>query len=404
MKECVCDNCNEHWFVKEGKEKNIKGCPFCLNEFYKPKEIIVCSFETAIQKVLASMTTEILKERNRFIAYLLDIGTQFRKEIHILSNACDDGSFLRLYDISKLSSREAKKEFSKFKCFLVEEEGISEIWAELICNSFYYAIYEDEQETINTDKLEVVETTKDALVDTSSINKESVSSQSVDFSSEIRCSEDKKTISLFARILKLKESGGNSYDKISSLLFEDAISKLEKYDLSIGGKIKVGNNRWKIIDIRSDGISLLCEDYFETHAFHSEYMKTTWSQCSLRKWLNNEYISKSFSLDEIKYILDTRNETQISLLDFPDVSPITIDKVFIFSADEFEKYKHLMESNYAPCMLRSPSSVNGHDFVMTYENKKTQQWGVRVDYPIRIKPVIRLDTEYFINLYEKKKS
>ncbi len=136
MNEFTCSSCGESWSVKEGKISSVKCCPFCAFEIPKSKEIIVTSFETAIQKVINDLTIEVLKNGNQFIAYLMDIGPQFQKEIHILSKICDNSIFNRLYKLFQLPAEEIGFESVKLRDFLMNEEGVSEIWAKKIIESF----------------------------------------------------------------------------------------------------------------------------------------------------------------------------------------------------------------------------------------------------------------------------
>lgn len=136
MKEFVCSSCKESWNVKDEQANKVLCCPFCAFEIPKPKEIIVTSFETAIQKVINDLTVEVLKNRNQFIAYLMDIGPQFQKEIHIFSKICDNSIFNRLYKLSQLPSDEICLESAKLKEFLINEEGVSDTWSKKIIDSF----------------------------------------------------------------------------------------------------------------------------------------------------------------------------------------------------------------------------------------------------------------------------
>lgn len=80
MKEFLCSSCRESWSVKDEQVNKVLCCPFCAFEIPKPKEIIVTSFETAIQKAINDLSVEVLKNRNQFIAYLMDIALNFKKK------------------------------------------------------------------------------------------------------------------------------------------------------------------------------------------------------------------------------------------------------------------------------------------------------------------------------------
>ncbi|MDO5563877.1 MAG: DUF6273 domain-containing protein [Eubacteriales bacterium] len=68
----------------------------------------------------------------------------------------------------------------------------------------------------------------------------------------------------------------------------------------------------------------------------------TWRNCTLRKWLNNEFYNKAFSNDEKNRIIETihKNESNRGA-----IHPDTNDKVFLLSEKEIKKYFE-NENNY----------------------------------------------------------
>ena len=73
---------------------------------------------------------------------------------------------------------------------------------------------------------------------------------------------------------------------------------------------------------------------------------TTWKECTLRKWLNDDFIDAAFSPEEQKKI----QTTYVTPGDNPDFAGIydtreeTMDKVFLLSIDEVEDYFPSSES------------------------------------------------------------
>lgn len=72
--------------------------------------------------------------------------------------------------------------------------------------------------------------------------------------------------------------------------------------------------------------------------YHSENVETTWEECDLRKWLNNDFLEVAFSDDE-------RKKIKVSNLKNDDNSEFetsggksTKDLVFCLSMTETEKY------------------------------------------------------------------
>lgn len=73
-------------------------------------------------------------------------------------------------------------------------------------------------------------------------------------------------------------------------------------------KIRFGNYKgssiiWRILKKDMDSLLLLSEYALDNKCFHDQFTKITWEHCSLRKWLNNEFITEAFSDDEKDMIL-----------------------------------------------------------------------------------------------------
>lgn len=177
-----------------------------------------------------------------------------------------------------------------------------------------------------------------------------------------------------------------------------------KPEIKIGNTIEFGYGlSWKILDESEDGILLICEEYETLKPYHIGSTYASWRDCFLRKWLNNEFLKTNFRMHERKYILDTPVSAKTDLQQAKNKWETTMDKVFIFDKKEKTKYSILLKEDNWDCLLREPSSKNGHRFVCTFKNRwSTDDWGVRIDYPSHIKPVIRLSWDYFMDARDFK--
>ena len=123
----------------------------------------------------------------------------------------------------------------------------------------------------------------------------------------------------------------------------------------VGDRVSFGNykgsNGWIVLDKQDDKLLILSENAICDKEFNEERETVTWSTCSLRTWLNTEYLKQAFSERELESIADTSVYTEPS----PGWrSPVgenayvdrlrssegenTIDKVFLLSVEEAEKY------------------------------------------------------------------
>ena len=118
----------------------------------------------------------------------------------------------------------------------------------------------------------------------------------------------------------------------------------------VGSKVLFGHyndsNGWIVLDKKDDKLLILSEEAICYKKYNEEDEAVTWSTCSLRKWLNTEYLTQAFSEGELERIADTSVYTEILPVwnyYFDGDNTIadgenTIDKVFLLSIEEAEKY------------------------------------------------------------------
>lgn len=97
---------------------------------------------------------------------------------------------------------------------------------------------------------------------------------------------------------------------------------------------------WIVLTI-SDKYALLITKYaIDTKPYHENLQNITWEGCSLRKWLNEEFVSSAFNEDEQSANGNSliKNDTQINI-DWPTSGgKDTTDKVFLLSYREARQY------------------------------------------------------------------
>ena len=95
---------------------------------------------------------------------------------------------------------------------------------------------------------------------------------------------------------------------------------------------------WLVLDVK-DGKALVISKYaLDCKQYNTSYTDITWETCTLRKWLNNDFINAAFSGDE-KAMIPT---VTVSADKNPDYSTnpgkATQDQVFLLSITEANKY------------------------------------------------------------------
>ncbi|SFA84915.1 hypothetical protein SAMN05216249_103153 [Acetitomaculum ruminis DSM 5522] len=126
------------------------------------------------------------------------------------------------------------------------------------------------------------------------------------------------------------------------------------------------SNRWLILAKESNKALILSEYVVGEREFNEKEGKTTWEECSLRKWLNKDFINDAFSEEEREIIAETSLHTGNSEEYESFGGKDTRDKVFLLSIDEVKRYleeTHNMEGKLTDgtivaWWLRSPGLTN----------------------------------------------
>ena len=95
---------------------------------------------------------------------------------------------------------------------------------------------------------------------------------------------------------------------------------------------------WRVLAVESDKALVISEKLLDYVQYNETYTDVTWETCTLRKWMNNDFISKAFSSSQ---------QAKISTVTIqnPDNPPsgtsggnTTQDRIFALSIDEAKKY------------------------------------------------------------------
>lgn len=102
------------------------------------------------------------------------------------------------------------------------------------------------------------------------------------------------------------------------------------------GKEKI---EWQVLDKTADGKMLVVSKYaLDCKTYHSDNRAITWETSSIRKWLNNDFISTAFNENNRKKILKTTIQNPDNADYKSDGGNDTQDKVFLLSIEEVKRY------------------------------------------------------------------
>ena len=158
-------------------------------------------------------------------------------------------------------------------------------------------------------------------------------------------------------------------------------------DLKIGdefvyGRVCFRELIWKVIDIkdnRIEAICLSCEDSLNYQPYNKELVPVTWKTCTLRRFLNEEFLVSAFSEEECNRIIKTNVISEDNSKFGTSGGESTYDKVFILSEGEATHLIHDdFHRNINGWWLRTPGYQslsasfyrNGVDVIGIEVNKK----------------------------------
>ena len=120
------------------------------------------------------------------------------------------------------------------------------------------------------------------------------------------------------------------------------LNNFRKGNFEVGDTVVFGDYHgaveWLVLD-KKDGKALLISKYcLDAKPYNEKYEPVTWETCTLRKWLNGEFIHETFTEEEKALICDTYLQNPDNPEYGTDGGNDTIDKVFLLSIGEATKY------------------------------------------------------------------
>ncbi len=93
---------------------------------------------------------------------------------------------------------------------------------------------------------------------------------------------------------------------------------------------------WVILDTNENGTLLISRYILDNQPYNDDHGEVTWETCTLRQWLNNDFMNKAFTAAEQNFI----NSVTITIQDLETTSDsnVTTDKIFLLSDKERLNY------------------------------------------------------------------
>ncbi|MDD6095476.1 MAG: DUF6273 domain-containing protein [Clostridia bacterium] len=167
----------------------------------------------------------------------------------------------------------------------------------------------------------------------------------------------------------------DSSDKASSIYDKYKAEKLKVAkvgDYVFLGSYEQDNNtsngkedvEWLVLEVKDGKVLVISKYALDCKPYNTSLAYVTWETCTLRKWLNNDFIKSAFSSDEKAMI----SKVTVSADKNPKYSTnpgnATQDQVFLLSITEAEKY--FSSDSARQCKPTDYAVANGA-YVNTYD-------------------------------------
>ena len=93
---------------------------------------------------------------------------------------------------------------------------------------------------------------------------------------------------------------------------------------------------WLVLGKQNNQLLVISRYAPDYQPYHTSFAHVKWKYCTLRRWLNNDFLNSAFSVDEQEEILAKEKDSSVWYAGDTDFS--TEDKVFLLSESEANKY------------------------------------------------------------------
>ena len=162
-----------------------------------------------------------------------------------------------------------------------------------------------------------------------------------------------------------------------SLLHQYLPGSTMRYGTYAGGELV-----WRVLAREGKKRLLLADRILANRPYHTAYVNTSWRECSLRRWLNQDFFQEAFSFQERTWILNTRVENPANPKYRTNGGAGTVDKIFLLSIGEAETYLPSQEERALDSWwwLRTPG-CNLLTAVSVYADGSLYDGGINVHFP-----------------------
>ncbi|MDO4620868.1 MAG: DUF6273 domain-containing protein [Lachnospiraceae bacterium] len=160
-----------------------------------------------------------------------------------------------------------------------------------------------------------------------------------------RLLNDGKAKEAYSIYLSLK-----GYMDVDNLLLTDKALhavKVKRERYSVGNTVSFGSYHtgkekkaieWIVLDVKDDQVLMISKNVLDQKSYNTEREEPAWETCTLRKWLNNDFINAAFTTAEQASIVTSTVKAKENLRWHTNAGKDTKDKVWLLSDSEVNTY------------------------------------------------------------------
>lgn len=160
-------------------------------------------------------------------------------------------------------------------------------------------------------------------------------------------------------------------------------------NVQVGGKVIFGeypqgtNGKveplvWRVLAVENGRALLITDKLIDCEEYNEEWVNVTWETCTLRKWMNSDFISKAFSSSQQTQIATVTNQNPNNPEYGTKGGNATQDRIFALSIDEVNKYfRDDDERMAAPTGYAKKQGCYVRDNYTLKSGEKTGWWWLR---------------------------
>ena len=105
---------------------------------------------------------------------------------------------------------------------------------------------------------------------------------------------------------------------------------------------------WLVLEVKEGKALLLSKYGLDAKPFNIKRKSITWEECSLRKWLNEDFYNKAFTAEQQMQIAETKVKAEKNPEYSTNQGNDTVDRVFLLNIQEAYKYFQTSEARKTP--------------------------------------------------------